>query len=86
MGGCGGPSLRDIGGGFLELTIGGFLQAGGGMEADFRHTVGNLDPQERGCLQGVTPSGDVIIHITEGFYFSGHRGGVCPSNYVPLLR
>ena len=45
-GGCGGPSLRDIRGGLLELPIEGYLQAGGRLVADFRHTVGNLDPQE----------------------------------------
>ena len=54
-GGRGGLSLCDIGGGILELPIGGFLQEGGRLEADFRHTVGNLDPPERGCLQGSHP-------------------------------
>ena len=28
---------------------------GGGLEEDFRHAVGNLDPQERGRLQGHHP-------------------------------
>ena len=54
-GGPNGPSLRDNRGGILELFVGGFFQAGGGLEADFRHGVGNLDPQERGCLQGCHP-------------------------------
>ena len=37
-------------------------------------------------FRGITPSGDAIIHTVEGFYLSWHRGGVGPSNYIPLLR
>ena len=54
-GGCGGPSLCDIRGGLLELPIEGFLQVGGGLAADISQTVGNLDPHERGYLQGCHP-------------------------------
>ena len=54
-GGCGGPPLRDTRGGVLELLVERLLQAGGRLEADFRHAVGNLDPQERGRLQGHHP-------------------------------
>ena len=42
-GGRGGPPLCDIRGGVLELLVGRLLQAGGRLEADFRHAVGNLD-------------------------------------------
>ena len=54
-GGGGGPTLRDLGGDVLELLIGGLFQTGGGLEADLRHSVGDLDPQERGHLQGHLP-------------------------------
>ena len=53
--GRGGPSLCDIIGDILELPVGRLRQAGGGLEADFRHPVGNLDPWERGRLQGCHP-------------------------------
>ena len=55
MGGRGEPPLCDIGGGFLELLVRGLFQARGGMEANLRHIVGNLDPQERSHLQGHHP-------------------------------
>ena len=51
----GGPTLRDLGGDVLELQIGRLFQTGGGLEADLRHFVGDLDPQERGHLQGHLP-------------------------------
>ena len=51
----GGPTLRDLWGGVLELLVGRLLQTGGGLEADLRHSVGDLDPQERGNLQGHLP-------------------------------
>ena len=54
-GGRGGPSLYDIRGGILEIPIGRILQEGGGLEADFRHSVGNLDPPEQGYLQESHP-------------------------------
>ena len=54
-GGRGDLPLRDIGGGFLELPIRGLFQAGGRLEANLRHTVGNLNPQERSHLQGRHP-------------------------------
>ena len=37
-------------------------------------------------FRGITPSGDAIIHTAEGFYLSWHRGSLCLSNHVPLLR
>ena len=43
-GGRGGPPLRDIRGGVLEFLVGRLFQAGGGSEADFCHTVGDMDP------------------------------------------
>ena len=54
-GGRGGLPLCDIRGGVLELLVGKLFQAGGGLEADFRHTVGHMDSQERGHLQGHLP-------------------------------
>ena len=39
----------------MELLVGRLLQARGGLEVDFCHTVGNMDTQERGCLQGHLP-------------------------------
>ena len=53
--GRGDPPLRDIRGGFLELPVRGLFRAGGRLEANLRHTVGNLDPQERSHLQGHHP-------------------------------
>ena len=53
--GGGGPTFRDLGVDVLELLIGGLFQIGGGLEADLRHSVGDLDPQERGHLQGHLP-------------------------------
>ena len=37
------------------LLIGGLVQTGGGLEADLRHSMGDLDLQERGHLQGHLP-------------------------------
>ena len=54
-GGGGGPTLRDLGGDVLELLVGRLFQTGGGLVADLRHSVGDLDPQERGHLQGHLP-------------------------------
>ena len=54
-GGGGGPTLGDLGGDVLELLIGGLVQTEGGLEADLRHSMGDLDPQERGHLQGHLP-------------------------------
>ena len=51
-GGGGGPTLRDLGGGVLELLVGRLFQTGGGLEADLCHSMGDLDPQERDHLQG----------------------------------
>ena len=53
--GRGDPPLRDIGGGFLELPVRGHFQAGGRLEVNLRHIVGNLDPQEQSHLQGRHP-------------------------------
>ena len=54
-GGRGGPPLREIRRSVLELLVGRLFQAGGGLEVDFRHTVGDMDPQERDRLQGHLP-------------------------------
>ena len=40
---------------FWNFLSRGHLQWGGGLEADFRHAVGHLDPQERGHHQGCDP-------------------------------
>ena len=50
-GGLSGPPFRDIRVGVLELLVGGFFE----QEADFHHTMGDMDPQERGRLQGHLP-------------------------------
>ena len=36
-------------------------------------------------FRGISPSGDAITHTAVGFYLSWYRGGVGPSNFVPLL-
>ena len=36
----------------MELLVGRLIQTRGGLEADLRHTVGDMDPQEQGHLQG----------------------------------
>ena len=54
-GGGGGPTLRDLGGDVLELLVGRLFQTGGGLEADLRHPVGDLDSQEQGHLQWHLP-------------------------------
>ena len=73
-----------LSGGFLELPVRGLLQAGGGLKANLRHTVGNLNPQEQSHLQGRHPIRR-CHHTAEGFYLSWHRGGLCLLNHVPLL-
>ena len=39
----------------MELLVERLFQAGDGLEADFCHTVGDMDPQEPGRLQGYSP-------------------------------
>ena len=51
-GGGGSPTLRDLGGDVLELLVGRVFQTGGGLEANLRHLVGDLNSQERGHFQG----------------------------------
>ena len=71
---------------FWSSLSGGFFRG----EADWRRIFFTLWAiwihRDEVVFRGVTPSGDAIIHSTEGFDLSWHRGGVCLSNYVPLLR
>ena len=75
LGGC--SSHRIFRRRILELLHRQFLQTGDGVEASFRHLMGDLDPQE-------TPSGDAIQHTAGGFFYSWTRGGFGPSHILPL--
>ena len=70
---------------FWSSLSGGFFR----READWRRIFAILWAiwihKNEVVFRGISPSGDAILHTAEGFYFSWHRGGVGPSNYVPLL-
>ena len=70
---------------FWRSQSGGFFR----READWRRIFATLWAiwihRNEVVFRGTTPSGDVIIHTAEGFYFSWHQGGACPSNYVTLM-
>ena len=59
------------------------------QEADWRRIFATLWAiwihRNEVIFRGISPSGDAITHIIEGFYFSWHRGGIGSSNFVSLL-
>ena len=67
-GGRGGPSLRDIKGGILELLVGGLLQAGGG----FLSRCGQFGSTGTRSSSGVSPHRAMPLYTPlRGFIFLG---------------
>ena len=70
---------------FWSSLLGGSFR----READWRRIFATLWAiwihRNEVIFKGISPSGDAITHTAEGFYFSWHRGGIGPSNFVSLL-
>ena len=79
-GGRGGPSLRDIRGGILELPIGGFLQEGGG----FLSHCGQSESTGMRLSSGESPHPAMSLYtLPRGFIFLGTEAAHAPRTMYP---